>query len=382
MSGPAPISRPSDLQNAGHHLARDSLGPAFLAWAARRWPERRGLAIGDWAPPANGGSSQIILFELDWTDHGRPRTEKLVLHLEVADEPVFPRLSDRYGSSAEMEYRVQHAIAANSRAAVPPMVALECDPQYLGQPFYLAGQVEGFVPPTFALMSSPLMTAQLSPVERTRLVMGGIDQLAAIHAIDWRRAGLEFLLPEPAIGSVTQDHMRRVADHVAFHLYGQRHPELEAGMAWLVANVPTDRALALTWGDCRMGNMIYNSACNPAAVLDWEGAAILPRDADLGWWLLYDWRNHEGEGLARLPGVPTRPEQLDRYVELTGHRPANLTYWAVAASVKTVMAMQAIAHRMEVAGLVAPGQCTFMHNNHHTRFIQLVLDGADPLALP
>ena len=65
MSGPAPISRPSDLQNAGHNLARDSLGPAFLAWAARRWPERRGLAIGDWAPPANGGSSQIILFELD-----------------------------------------------------------------------------------------------------------------------------------------------------------------------------------------------------------------------------------------------------------------------------------------------------------------------------
>ena len=149
-------SRASDTGPIAFWMVR-SASPSLLASAS----------MGCKRTPANGGSSQIILFELDWTEHGRPRSEKLVLHLEVADAPVFPRLSDRYGSSAEMEYRVQHAIAANSRAAVPPMVALECDPQYLGQPFYLAGQVEGFVPPTFALMSSPLMTAQLSPVERT-----------------------------------------------------------------------------------------------------------------------------------------------------------------------------------------------------------------------
>ena len=38
----------------------------------------------------------------------------------------------------------------------------------------------------------------------------------------------------------------------------------------------------LSWGDARIGNIIY-AGFEPAAVLDWEMAALGPRELDVSW---------------------------------------------------------------------------------------------------
>ena len=38
----------------------------------------------------------------------------------------------------------------------------------------------------------------------------------------------------------------------------------------------------LNWGDARIGNMLYRDF-EPAAVLDWEMAAVGPREVDVAW---------------------------------------------------------------------------------------------------
>ena len=45
---------------------------------------------------------------------------------------------------------------------------------------------------------------------------------------------------------------------------------------------PTRAHAVLNWGDARIGNVIYDGF-EPAAVLDWEMAAVAPREVDLGW---------------------------------------------------------------------------------------------------
>ncbi len=52
---------------------------------------------------------------------------------------------------------------------------------------------------------------------------------------------------------------------------------------WLEDNLPTDvGADALSWGDGRIGNMMFRDH-RVVAVLDWEMAAVAPPEVDIGW---------------------------------------------------------------------------------------------------
>ncbi|WIW89430.1 phosphotransferase family protein [Sphingobium sp. V4] len=359
------------MENIGHRARVEDIGPSFIAWARQHWPERSDFIIRNWRAPDNGASSQVLLFDLDWQEEGRAHSLGLVLRLEAVGSVVFPRMSDGYATGMELEFLVQRALREHSSARVPPMVALERDERFLGRAFYLAEIVPGFVPPTFSTMASQVMK-DLSPAQRRRMVLGGVEQLAAIHAMDWQKAGLAMLLPGASDAPDTHAHVQRFADDLVVRLNGRSLPVVERAMDWLLANVPADDRNSIIWGDCRLGNMIFETTGDPAAVLDWEGAAIAPSAADVGWWLHYDWRNHEYESTPRLPGVPDRSEQLDHYVALTGHRPGDLEYWATMAAIKTLMAVLTTANRMIANGLVTEEQCAFIKNNpHHHRLEKL-----------
>ena len=60
-------------------------------------------------------------------------------------------------------------------------------------------------------------------------------------------------------------------------------PLLADCFAWLADNLPTDvGGDALSWGDSRIGNMMFRDN-QVVAVLDWEMAAVAPPEVDLGW---------------------------------------------------------------------------------------------------
>uniref|UniRef100_UPI00202888D2 phosphotransferase n=1 Tax=Caballeronia sp. ATUFL_F1_KS39 TaxID=2921766 RepID=UPI00202888D2 len=80
--------------------------------------------------------------------------------------------------------------------------------------------------------------------------------------------------------------------YLAWASDGKPQPTVDAGLAWLLANQPQDEPVGLSWGDARVGNMIFSDA-RCVAVLDWEMVALGNPEQDLGWWLFLDW-HHSG----------------------------------------------------------------------------------------
>ena len=79
---------------------------------------------------------------------------------------------------------------------------------------------------------------------------------------------------------------RHLAEQCAYYEWvvadGGRSPLIERTFAWLEEHWPADEGeTVISWGDSRIGNMMFRDF-EPVAVLDWEMAAVGPREIDLG----------------------------------------------------------------------------------------------------
>lgn len=117
--------------------------------------------------------------------------------------------------------------------------------------------------------------------QRRRLVENGLAVLVDLHGIDWRRAGLDWLVPtdeSPGLGRQLEIYRRYAHDA----LKDREHAVLAAAFEWLDRELPAEGETRLSRGDSRPGNMIFaDFAC--VAITDWEGVAIAPAELDLGW---------------------------------------------------------------------------------------------------
>src|SRR5262249_42909356 len=110
---------------------------------------------------------------------------------------------------------------------------------------------------------------------------------------------------------------------------GRAMPIAEAALAWLERHRPlVEPPATLTWGDARIGNMIFRDFA-PVAVLDWEMATLGPGEVDLAWWLVLERYHTEGVGAAPLPGFPARDEIVALYQDMVGRRVHDLFYYEV-----------------------------------------------------
>ncbi|WP_344846102.1 phosphotransferase family protein [Nonomuraea dietziae] len=104
-----------------------------------------------------------------------------------------------------------------------------------------------------------------------------------------------------------------------------RIPLLERAFDWLEAHWPDDPGPnVLTWGDARIGNVMYRDF-TPVAVLDWEMAAVGPRELDLAWMIFLHRFFQDLAEVFALPGPAgfmRRDEVCATYRELSGHTPA------------------------------------------------------------
>jgi hypothetical protein len=87
---------------------------------------------------------------------------------------------------------------------------------------------------------------------------------------------------------------------------------------------------ALSWGDARLGNVIFDER-NQAALIDFEEVTLTQPEADLAKWLLFDQTSSAGFGLQRLPGFPSHAATIDRYAELLGRPIGDLEWWKTFA---------------------------------------------------
>jgi aminoglycoside phosphotransferase (APT) family kinase protein len=328
-----------------------------------------GYEVSSCSYPRDGLSSDIVIFETRRADRQGP-SNRYAAHLQSTEAPTFPRLNDVYASSVELQFHVLAAVAKAGVTRVPRVVALEQGTQYFGRPFFVDEFVDGVTLPSVRPMAEGYIARDLNTDQRASLYTNALAQLASIHAIDWRGYGLEFLGDVDISAGRTMHHLQVYGREIVQRLEGREHPLLTATTQWLVENVPTERDVGLIWGDARLGNVLVSPSQTVEAILDWEAAAILPTDADLGWWIFVDWVNHENDDIPRLSGVPERDVQISIYEKFAHRTVHDLLYWQVIAAWKIALAYLRIGDRMVRRGLIAESECDFVRDNAGTKFIK------------
>lgn len=331
------------------------------AWITPRWAERVpdatdvGLEVLT-APDGAGFSNETLLSTLRFRAGGMDRHQGIVVRLRP-DYPIFP----------EYDLAKQFRVMACARAgglAVPEVYFLEEDESVLDSPFLVGERVPGRVPGEVPPYHAEGWMADESPERQRRVWDEGVDALAAVATLDWHAAGLGFLDPGPGVDPLARalDEYEAFLDWAAD---GRDYPVQRAALDWLRAGAPTrdggDRVLS--WGDARIGNIIYDAECRSAAILDWEMCSIGEPEWDLAWTLLVDWHHSDGFGIKRLDSLPGRDETVARWEERTARRARDLDYYEVFAAFRFAVIYVRLDWLVKRAGLIGPDDGDMGHTN-------------------
>jgi aminoglycoside phosphotransferase (APT) family kinase protein len=242
------------------------------------------------------------------------------------------------------EYRVLSRLAKVFAPA--PMPYLYCDDEtVLGAPFYLMERRHGIV-----LRRSPQPSLTIDPPTMRRLAESLIDNLAALHTLDYKAAGLGDLgKPEGyvqrQVTGWTERYRKAQTDEVA---------SMEQLAEWLARNMPKECGASLIHNDYKFDNLLLDASdiTRIVAVLDWEmstlGDPLMDLGTTLGYWVQAgDSKLLESfvVGPTALPGSLTRRELVDRYQQQTGHNVGNMLFYYVFGLFKTSVVIQQIYAR-------------------------------------
>jgi aminoglycoside phosphotransferase (APT) family kinase protein len=305
----------------------DAVRPALQAWAQH--------AIGtdaeivEVASPANGLSSETLLFDV--ARDGAP-VERYAARLAPAPElyPVFPTYD------LELQARCMQVVRANTDVPAPEVRWLELDARWLDAPFLVMPRIEGVAPPDIPPYVFSGWVFDASADERARMQHGAVEVLARLHEIDVEHIDLSFLArPEHGDDALAQQlgYQRWYYDWARD---GITYPLIERTFAWLDAHAPGVQPAVLNWGDARIGNMLFRDF-TPVAVLDWEMAAVGPREVDLAWMVFLHRFFQDLAVRFEMPGLPDfmRPGDVAaQYESLTGHAPVALDWFEVFAALR------------------------------------------------
>lgn len=325
----------------------DQLRAQLSEWLVATLPAGANPTLGALdAPESNGMSSETVLFDATWTDDTGPRQESMVVRIAPAPDsvPVFPVYD------LERQARAMQLVAERSSVPIPRVLWVEPDVSVLGSPFFVMTRVDGSVPPDIMPYTFGSWLSDATDVERQRLQDATIAVLAELHDIPDSEQTFGFLaLPGAAGASALRRH---VADQRAYYEWvvadGQRSPVLEECFDWLEVHWPeTEGPAVLSWGDSRIGNVMYRDF-EPVAVLDWEMAALGPREIDLAW-LIYMHRFFDDIAVdVGLPGMPDflrRDAVASEYEARTGYAPRDLDFFTMYAALRHGIIMFRIARR-------------------------------------
>lgn len=242
--------------------------------------------------------------------------------------------------------REYHVLSKLHIAYPAPKPLLQCtDESVLGAPFYIMERVHGII-----LRRDVPPELQLDPPTAKRLSESFIDNLAALHQLDYQALGLGGL-------GRPQGYLERQVKGWIERYYGSKThelPEVETISAWIKAHMPTQTGASLVHNDYKYDNMVLSSEdlTRIVAVLDWEMCTLGDPLTDLGTALAY-WVQADDPsdlrparwGPTSLPGSLTRMQMLERYQAKTGREVPNIVFYYVFALFKTAVIIQQIYYR-------------------------------------
>jgi aminoglycoside phosphotransferase (APT) family kinase protein len=319
----------------------DSLAPALATWLAGRLGVEP--AISDVRVPESGGlSSTSVLFRAEWSRAGTHTAGTYVARMapENSAVPVFPRY-DLPG-----QFELISAVAQRCDVPLPTLRWNEPDGGPLGTPFFVMDQVSGRIP----LDNPPyVFTGWLhdaTPAQRAELQRDSVAILARLHAIPDCQHAFPGLRPGGLRAHVAGQ--RRYYEWALLD-DGFEIPIIDRGFAWLEEHWPADTGPdVLSWGDSRIGNIIYDGF-TPVAVLDWEMAAIGPREIDVSWFIFLHRFFQDIAEFFELPGLPDflrRSEVEASYQEFSGCGLRDMDFYLTYAALRHAIVMARIKRRM------------------------------------
>lgn len=322
-------------------------GPQLERWFAARHPDWTGVRITDIdIPRANGMSSETVLFTVTWTDASAAHEQALVARVAPTANGLLPAYDLAY------EQRVLAAVRASTAVPVPATYGVEPDSTVLGGPFLIMERLRGRVPTDDPPFTAAGWVTDLTAGEQASMYDNALVTMAGISVTEIPDLGPE-TVGHPAGGSSIAQQLDHYERLYAWTAAGRAHPVLDQAIEWTRANLPTDWAPSgLSWGDARLGNMMFNDDLAVSGVLDWEMATIGEAELDLAWFLFLNRVYTEGMGLPAPAGFPSRDQSLERYQELLGRPLVNFAFHEVFAAIRATIMMMRIGTMMIDAGLL------------------------------
>ena len=214
-------------------------------------------------------SSETLLFTAPWRRGRRQVERRLVARIEppATDYPVFTTYD------LDMQFRVMRLVRARPTVPVPETFWYEPDPTVLGGAFFVMDRVDGLVPPdVLPYTFGDNWVFDGTDADRRAIQESAVEALAGIHAVTPDRHDLGVPAARPDRRHRARTQPRPLAGLPRVGGAGPPSPLLADCFAWLTDNLPTDvSADALSWGDGRIGNMMFRDN-EVVAVLDWEMA--------------------------------------------------------------------------------------------------------------
>jgi len=214
----------------------------------------------------------------------------------------------------DREYRVQVALKGTPVPVAPMRLYCE-DASVIGTPFYLMEYVPGRI---FFKPDLP----NLNQGQRKPIYMAFAHTLAALHEVDPHAVGLSDF-------GKSEGYARRQVKRWSEQYESAKTDGIEAMdklIAWLRANIPGEDETAITHGDFKLNNLMFEiDDAYVIAVLDWELSTLGHPLADLGY-VCMGYRipadlpvlgGLGGLDLTAL-GIPTEREVVRAYCERSG----------------------------------------------------------------
>lgn len=285
---------------------------------------------------ANGMSSETLVFDATWTEDGAQRTGEYVARVAPAeaDFPVFEHYA------LQDQYDAMRIVGELTDVPVPTVGHMESTGAVLGTPFFLMDRIEGMVPPDVPPYNwGDNWLADASPEDQRRLQHSTVRAIAGLHSIPDAETRFRFLDRDGVGASPLERNLAWVRSWYEFAVPDlDRSPVTERALDWLEANLPETSAAdtVLCWGDSRVGNVLYRDF-EPVGVLDWEMAAIGPREMDLSWMVFAHLVFESITEVFEMPGMPhfLREEEVKAaYADLTGVEVGDLLWYHVYNAVQ------------------------------------------------
>lgn len=242
------------------------------------------------------------------------------------------------------EYRVLSKL--HSIYAPAPRPYLFCDDaKVLGEPFYVMERRHGVI-----LRKSIMPGFVIDSATATSLSEAAVDNLVALHSLDYRTAGLHDLgkpegYTQRQVTGWTKRYTQAMTDPI---------PGMDRIAGWLIENIPGESTSSVIHNDFKYDNLVLDpdDLTRIVAVLDWEMATIGDPLMDLGTMLGYWVEANDPEelqatavGPTAVQGNLTRRELIERYQIQSGREVTDAVFYYCFGIFKIAVILQQIYAR-------------------------------------